>query len=500
MNKTDNNPPIEAIVGCGESVELIVGALGAASTPEVQYEAAWCVTNIASGTGGETARLVAAGAVGALGALVAGTDRAALREQALWALGNVAGDGTAARDAVLGAPGLVAAVGAALGDATAPRTLVRTAAWTLLMLCRGDPAPPLRALRGILPLLGALLHSTDPEVIGDACAALLCVAAPPPPSSTPASAAGAAEDNPNARVGAVVELGVMRRVAELLHHPGAAVQQCALRLLGRVAAGADAHTQTVVNVGALPALRALLSSARRAVRRDACWALSNIAAGRREQVAALVAAGLLPPLLSAVRTDPAPDVRREAAYAVANACCAGAVALVQEVALAGALDALAGVLAEGAGAGGSDARLLAAVLDALEHIVRAGDYGVPGQVGDANVLLVRAEELGVVPRLEALALHHADAAVADAAEHLLRRFNDADDDEAADFFDDREGDGDDEAFKTLMDDAEDDEDDDGEDVITVPDMPSAGPAAVSSPPPAFQFTAQTPQKSSLFFQ
>ena len=53
-------------------MELIVGALGAASTPEVQYEAAWCVTNIASGTGGETARLVAAGAVGALGALVAG--------------------------------------------------------------------------------------------------------------------------------------------------------------------------------------------------------------------------------------------------------------------------------------------------------------------------------------------------------------------------------------------------------------------------------------------
>lgn len=490
---------------CGESVELVVAALGAADAPEVQYEAAWCVTNIASGTAADTARLVACGAVPRLVALLAGAASDVLREQALWALGNIAGDGAGARDAVLAAPGLAGAVQAAVRGADT-RALLRTAAWALLLLCRGDPAPSLGAVRALLPALGVLLHSRDGAVAGDACAALLCVA-------TGASADGGL----CARVDAVVALGVVRRVTELLYSPAPGVAQCAVRLLGRVAAGTDAHTQTVINVGALPALRSLLASADRGVRQDACWALSNITAGRREQVEAVLAADLLPPLLAAVRS-PELDVRREAAYAVANACCAGAVPQVQEAARAGALDALCGLLAAT-----RDSRLLATVLEALERIVRAGDYGLPGQRDDDNVFLRRADELGAVAQLEALAERHTDAAVVGAAERLLRRFSDAaDDDEAGDFleddeeYDEADGDDDDDAFRTLMDAAAnattggradddcDDDDDENGDVISVPDMPSAGPVAVPPPVAAVNWgAAQAPsaqQQPSLFFQ
>lgn len=70
-------------------------------SPALQFEAAWALTNVASGTAEQTHVVVKHGAIPKLVALLKSA-APNVAEQAVWALGNIAGDGPMARDLVLG--------------------------------------------------------------------------------------------------------------------------------------------------------------------------------------------------------------------------------------------------------------------------------------------------------------------------------------------------------------------------------------------------------------
>lgn len=397
----EQNPPIQEVILAGV-VPRLVEFLKEVSRPDIQFEAAWVLTNIASGTAEQTRVVVDQGALPIFVQLLQSPNDD-VREQAVWALGNIAGDSPNFRDLVLQSGGLNPIL--VVLRESEKTSMMRNATWTLSNLCRGKPPPPFEWVGGALGTIANLIYAGDVEVLTDACWALSYLS-----------------DGPTECITAVITAGVCRRLVELLLHTSPLVQTPALRAVGNIVTGDDHQTQVIMQCGVLPSLQKLLSHAKKAIRKESCWTISNITAGNRDQIQEVINHGLIPPVVHLLQTGDF-DIKKEAAWAISNATSGGSPQQIEYLVENGCIKPFVDLLSI------NDARTIGVALEALENILKVGKVAQLEKGLDVNPFATFVEQADGLQKLESLQ-EDPNEQVYQKVIHILQNYLPIEDDDA----------------------------------------------------------------------
>lgn len=365
-------PPIDEVIASG-AIPRLVELLDCDDNLLVQFEVAWILTNIASGTTEQTHVVVDHGAVPKFVRLLQSQD-VKVCEQAVWALGNIIGDGPDLREIVVNHRFVPALIGLIKPDLDI--NFLRNVTWVIVNLCRNkEPPPSEEVVYQLIPVLCYLIKSTDLAILIDTAWALSYIT-----------------DLGENYGQFLIDSGLINEITPLLLHPDVKVQTAAIRALGTLSTGNDEQTQSVIDAGAIKHLHSILATGKERVIKEALWFLSNITAGSPDQVQEIINCRVIPLLVQYLDKGDYSQ-QREAAWAVYNMAISGTTGQIKELVNAKALPSLCNML------GINEPNILQIILETIFNILKS--YGE-----DSAPIAEAIEACGGLDKIENLQQSH----------------------------------------------------------------------------------------------
>jgi hypothetical protein len=391
--------PIQEVIDTGV-VSRFVEWIQRFEFSQLQYESAWALTNIASGTSLHTQTIIEKGCVPLLINLLSSSNET-VRDQAAWALGNIAGDASHCRDLILQHGGLALLIHC-FDTATRPST-IKNSSWAISNLCRGKPPPKYELVMQSIPTLVKVIQTQhDSELIADCCWAISHLS-----------------DGHKDKIQAIIDSGAVPRLLELANHAYPAVQLPAIRACGNIATGSNEQTQFIIDLGILSVAGSLLLSPQANIQKEGVWIIANISAGTIDQLQLLIEAEVYP-RIAQILEEAEYEIKKEALWAICNCVAAARPDQVQYLANHGGLTAVCNVLST------DDPTMLIVALEGLRHFLLNGK--VHFSEGGSNPFAELVSSCKGLDKLEHLQ-NHSNVRVYEKAYDLITNYFEIEEDE-----------------------------------------------------------------------
>jgi hypothetical protein len=375
----EGGPPIQEVID-SNIVPRLIDFMGNEYEPHLQLEAAWALTNVASGTTQQTQIVIDQGGIPCFVKLLK-CKRVEVAEQAIWAIGNIAGDSAEFRDKILEWGGLEPILNLIKNGAT--NAIIKHGTWAISNLCRGRPKPNSYFIDVAIPTFAAVIQTEhDAETLTDACWAMSYLS-----------------DGDDNQIKKVVDTGIIPSLVKHLDNPFLSILIPALRTLGNIVTGNSEQTDMVLKFPeSIEKLYQLLSHQKKAVRREACWTLSNITAGTSDQIEFIIGNPNYVKKLIELTINDSEEVKREACWVLSNATNTSTPEQNQRMFDLGIVNCFIQLL------NSADSKTIIIVLEGLKKFLIWGQT-LSLNESDKNIIVVELEEKGAAIRMEELLGH-----------------------------------------------------------------------------------------------
>ncbi|KAG4924928.1 hypothetical protein JHK87_050468 [Glycine soja] len=249
----NGHPPIDEVIKA-DVVPRIVEFLESDGLHQLQFEALWVLTNIASGTSQHKRAVVDHGAVPKLVKLLSPTNNYDdVREQAVWVLGNIAFDSPCYSDLILNEHALLPLL-SLLNPPSPILSMLRITTWTLSNLVRGKP--PEFITYSFVPVLRTLGNI----VAGD-----------------------------DAQTQLTIDKGLITGLSKLLliSRDKEQIYKETCWTISNITAGNGAQIQAIIDAHIIPVLVAIVIYRKDCeidLKKEVAWAISNATRGSHDQI------------------------------------------------------------------------------------------------------------------------------------------------------------------------------------------------------------------------
>ena len=381
------NAELLSISASNHSISTLISFLSSEDQSLV-YHSLWCLTNLSAGESNIPASMMKCGILEYVKSLL-NHEREEIVDQTIWMVSNVIGEERDFRDEAI-SKGIPEAVFALLATCKCPK-IIANAIWLFsnLLGVQPVPLPTLRLALSSVPI--ALRHPPSLPLLLDCCSVL-----------DKATASGDVM-----LIQAVLDLGVVPKIRDLLRDGSLKVALAAVKVIGNLLVGTNEQVDRVLDVELLDEFERLLSRQKRYIRKEVLWSLSNVTAGTAIQTQLIFCHSIYHQLLLAAH-DSDLAIRKEAVIAFVHATSHSDMSLTHQMLSTGVLDFFLDSLES------SDVECVTEALEGTRNMLLFG-LGTM-ELGERVRELL--EEQGAVQRIEKLQGHKSQAIFA-AASRLL---------------------------------------------------------------------------------